>query len=101
MLGGGAHGRELPLAGVLIRRVGSRTVAVANRFALAMLPLLRRRHRRPALTIAPFVFGASGRGTDVGDDAHAIVVEREAARPLMSSFDALFEHRRARRCRTA
>jgi predicted MFS family arabinose efflux permease len=90
MLGGGAM-VAMPLAGVLIRRVGSRTVAVAGALmALAMLPLLAAAPTAAALTIALFVFGASGGALDVAMNAHAIVVEREAARPLMSSFHALF-----------
>jgi predicted MFS family arabinose efflux permease len=42
------------------------------------------------LTLALFAFGASSGALDVAMNAHAIVVERMAARPLMSGFHALF-----------
>jgi predicted MFS family arabinose efflux permease len=90
VLGGGAM-VAMPLTGFLVRRVGSRAVTlVAALAALAMLPLLATAPTAAALTLALFAFGAFGGALDVAMNAHAIVVERIAARPLMSGFHALF-----------
>ena len=90
MLGGGAM-VAMPLAGILVRRVGSRTVSIGGALiALLMLPALATAPNATALTAALFLFGASGGALDVAMNAHAIVVEREAGRPLMSGFHGLF-----------
>jgi predicted MFS family arabinose efflux permease len=90
MLGGGAM-VAMPLAGVLVRRVGSRTVSLCGALiALSMLPLLATAPSASALTLCLFAFGASGGALDVAMNAHAIVVERDAGRPLMSGFHGLF-----------
>jgi predicted MFS family arabinose efflux permease len=90
MLGGGAM-VAMPLTGFLVRRVGSRVVTItAGLAALAVLPLLATAPSAATLTLALFVFGAFGGALDVAMNAHAIVVERMAARPLMSGFHALF-----------
>jgi predicted MFS family arabinose efflux permease len=90
MLGGGAM-VAMPLTGFLVRRVGSRVVMLAGGFAaLAMLPLLATAPSATALTLALFAFGAFAGALDVAMNAHAIVVERMASRPLMSGFHALF-----------
>jgi predicted MFS family arabinose efflux permease len=90
MLGGGAM-VAMPLAGVLVRRVGSRTVSVCGALiALSMLPLLATAPSAAVLTLCLFLFGAFGGALDVAMNAHAIVVERDAARPLMSGFHGLF-----------
>src|SRR4051794_12000291 len=90
MLGGGAM-MAMPVAGLLVRRVGSRAVAMAGALAaFAMLPLLAAAPSTAVLSGALFLFGAAGGALDVAMNAHAIVVEREAGRPLMSGFHALF-----------
>jgi predicted MFS family arabinose efflux permease len=90
MLGGGAM-LAMPLTGFLVRRIGSRVVTIAGALAaLAMLPVLATAPSALALAFALFVFGAAGGALDVAMNAHAIVVERLAARPLMSGFHALF-----------
>jgi predicted MFS family arabinose efflux permease len=90
MLGGGAM-VAMPLTGFLVRKIGSRVVTMAGALAaLAMLPVLATAPSPAVLTIALFAFGASGGALDVAMNAHAIVVERMAARPLMSGFHALF-----------
>ena len=55
-----------------------------------MLPVLATAPTTLGLTLALFTFGAAGGALDVAMNAHAIVVERTAGRPLMSGFHALF-----------
>jgi len=80
-----------PTAGWVIGKVGSRKVtavmAVANCAALILpgfAPSL------PLLMIALFVFGASNGALDVAMNAQAALVERRYARPIMSSFHAMW-----------
>jgi len=90
MLGGGAM-VAMPAAGLLIRRVGSRVVVVGGALvSLALLPVLATAPSALALSAALFTFGAAAGALDVAMNAHAIVVERMARRPLMSGFHGLF-----------
>jgi predicted MFS family arabinose efflux permease len=90
MLGGGAM-IAMPVTGLLVRRVGSRAVTVVGAScALALLPLLATAPSATVLAVTLFGFGAFGGALDVAMNAHAIVVERMAARSLMSGFHALF-----------
>lgn len=80
-----------PTAGWVISKVGSRKVtavmAMANCAAL-MLPGFA--PSLPFLMVALFVYGASNGGLDVAMNAQAALVERRYARPIMSSFHALW-----------
>ncbi len=80
-----------PTAGWVIGKVGSRTVtavmALANCAALILpgfAPSL------PLLAVTLFLFGASNGALDVAMNAQAALVERRYARPIMSSFHALW-----------
>jgi MFS family permease len=80
-----------PTAGWVIGKVGSRKVtavmALANCAALILpgfAPSL------PFLMLALFIYGASNGGLDVAMNAQAALVERRYARPIMSSFHALW-----------
>lgn len=89
-LGGGAT-VAMPVAGWLVGRVGSRIVMVAAAaLAAAMLPALAVAPTTALLTVALLTFGAASGALDVSMNAHALVVERMAARPVMSGFHALF-----------
>lgn len=80
-----------PTAGWVIGKVGSRKVtmvmALANCAALILpgfAPSL------PLLMAALFLYGASNGALDVAMNAQAALVERRYARPIMSSFHALW-----------
>ncbi len=81
----------LPLAGGLIARFGSRAVTTAaaaansvSLIALATMPTPL------AQAGALFVFGATTATMDIAMNAQGVEVERRAAKPIMSSFHALF-----------
>ena len=80
-----------PTAGWVIGKVGSRTVtavmALANCAAL-ILPGFA--SSLPLLMAALFLYGASNGALDVAMNAQAALVERRYARPIMSSFHALW-----------
>lgn len=81
----------MPLAGVLATRFGCRTVIIVSAvIAVAMLPLLAATSALVWLVPALFLFGAAIGTADVTINVQAIIVEREAGRPMMSGFHALF-----------
>ena len=80
-----------PSAGWLIGRLGSRRVTTicALSFSLvAALPALA--PSLPALMAALLIYGALNGSLDVAMNAQAAIVEREYARPIMSSFHGLW-----------
>ncbi len=89
-LGAGAI-LTMPLAGILIGRMGVGKVILLSCVIMAlMLPLLTIINTSPGLGIALFIFGSSVGALDVAMNSHAVVVEQKLARPVMSSFHALF-----------
>ena len=78
-------------SGVLSSRFGSRPVIVASGFGLAAtLPLLAIVSTPLMLSMSLLLFGASLGALDVAMNSHAVEVERDAGRPLMSGFHALY-----------
>jgi predicted MFS family arabinose efflux permease len=89
-LGGGSM-VAMPLAGVAIHRWGTRPVlVVASLVTCAVLPWLGAPASTTLLTATLFLFGAALGALDVAMNAHGIVVERLAGRPIMSGLHALF-----------
>lgn len=81
----------MPLTGWLVGRHGCRTViVVAGAVFCATLPFLAFVSALPALAAALAVFGASLGTLDVAMNVHAVMVERDAPKPLMSGFHGLY-----------
>ncbi|AUQ66465.1 MFS transporter [Phaeobacter inhibens] len=82
---------SFPLAGRAADRIGAahvtRRVALAYVLGLVLLALAP---NLPLLATALFVFGAAHGSMDVAMNAWASEVEARAARPMMSSFHAMF-----------
>ena len=81
----------IPLAGWFIPRVGSRPVvriSAAVFFAALYLPILA--PNLPLLVAALVLFGAGNGAMDVSMNAQAAAVERQLARPTMSSFHGMW-----------
>lgn len=88
---GGGSMVSMPLVGFLTHRFGSRKVIVAGGLLTCLaLPLLTLAPDALALAVALLYFGAALGAVDVAMNAHAVEVERRAARPLMSGFHGLF-----------
>lgn len=78
-------------AGWVSARHGSRPVVIAGGVGVALLlPLLTLAATPVALGLALLLFGAALGSLDVAMNVHALAVERDAGRPLMSGFHALF-----------
>jgi fucose permease len=81
----------MPTAGALAARVGCRRVLVsASLVTCLMFPLLAANLGVPVLAVALFLFGAGVGSVDCVINMQAIVVERDAGRPMMSGFHALY-----------
>jgi predicted MFS family arabinose efflux permease len=81
----------MPLAGILVGRSGCRRVIVAGGAVLCLvLPALAVAASVPLMGLALFAFGAAVGAIDVAMNAQAVIVEKAAARPLMSGFHALY-----------
>ena len=81
----------MPFVGTVIARYGSRGAATAASIAASALLVV------PFLASSPFAFalaaiaiGAAYSAMDVSMNAQAVAVEARAARPIMSSFHAVF-----------
>ncbi|GGP25312.1 MFS transporter [Silvimonas amylolytica] len=82
---------SMTFTGILSARIGSRRPIMVAGLALAvMLPFLVVTSTPLTLGIALFFFGAALGSLDVAMNIHAVEVERDAKRPLMSGFHALF-----------
>jgi MFS family permease len=80
-----------PIASRLAHRVGShRLTLVAGLLVILGLLALGLASSRAALMAALFGFGLSSGLLDVGMNSQAVLVERAAGRPLMTSFHACF-----------
>jgi predicted MFS family arabinose efflux permease len=81
----------MPLAGALTARFGCRRVLVASTLlACLAFPVLVAVEDHIVLAMALFVFGAGIGCLDCAINIQAIIVERAAARPMMSGFHGLF-----------
>ena len=79
------------LTGIMSARHGSKPIIIAGGLGLAaVLPLLAVANTPATLAVALFAFGAALGSIDVAMNIHAVEVERDAGRPLMSGFHALF-----------
>lgn len=81
----------LPLAGTWIARRGSRSIAIAA--SLAAVATLVLPYVAPSyglLLVSTFVLGTAYSAMDVAMNAQAVLVERTARRPIMSSFHGIF-----------
>ncbi len=82
---------SMPLTGPTVARFGSARVtrvATMALFAAFMLPILA--PDPLSLTAALFVYGAINGVMDVAMNAHAVAVERQLERPVMSSFHGMW-----------
>lgn len=81
----------MPATGWLASRHGSRPLIVAGALGLVvLLPMLALAGSAVALAVALAFFGAALGLLDVAINIHAVEVERDATRPLMSGFHAMF-----------
>ncbi|MBA3243715.1 MAG: MFS transporter [Actinobacteria bacterium] len=81
----------LPVAGWLVARLGSRSVALAGLVGVAVsLPLIGLAPSLLALTLAFAAFGVASATLDLAMNAHGVAVERRSDRPILSSFHAAF-----------
>jgi len=79
------------VTGYLATTYGSRPIVVAGALGMSLLlPLLTIAASAPLFALTLLIFGASLGSLDVAMNIHAIQVERDAGRPLMSGFHALF-----------
>jgi predicted MFS family arabinose efflux permease len=89
-LGGGST-VAMPLAGMAIHYWGSRRVVTCMALATCVaLPFLAVAPSPLLLALTLFAFGAALGAMDVAMNAQAIAVQHAMARPIMSSFHALF-----------
>ncbi len=81
----------MPLTGLLSARIGSRPMVLAGGVGMALfLPLLAVANSPIVLALALLAFGASLGTIDVAMNVHAVEVERDSDKPLMSGFHAMF-----------
>ena len=81
----------LSLAGGLIAHFGSPRITLLGALAMCLfLPLLALSPNPFLLGVLLFIFGAAMSTMDVAMNEQAVLVERKAGRPLMSSFHAAF-----------
>lgn len=81
----------MPLTGMASARIGSRPLILAGGFGVAVcLPLLSFVGSVVGLGASLFAFGAALGMLEVAMNVHAVEVEKQSARPLMSGFHAWF-----------
>jgi MFS family permease len=81
----------VPFAGRIVHRAGSRRPVLIAGTCTALVPVaIGLAPSLPALMAALFVFGLAGGMLDVGMNSQAVLVERGAGRPLMTSFHACY-----------
>jgi hypothetical protein len=82
---------SMPLTGYVVSRFGSRSVtAMASLFFCVALIAPGFATSQWTLGAALCLLGLAAGGMDVGMNAHGVLVERSAGRPLMSGFHAMF-----------
>lgn len=88
---GGGSVLSMPVVGWLAPRYGNnRVISLAGVLLCFALPMLALAWTPTLLAMALFYFGATIGAVDVAMNAHAVEVEREGTRPLMSGFHGLF-----------
>lgn len=81
----------MPATGWLASRYGSKPlIAVGALGLVALLPMLALAGTAPLLAVSLAFFGAALGLLDVAINIHAVEVERDAPKPLMSGFHAMF-----------
>ncbi|GAA2164810.1 MFS transporter [Actinomadura napierensis] len=80
----------LPLAGLLIARLGSRRILAGAGIYLGALPLVALAPRLSCLTGALTVFAVANSVVDVAMNTQGALAERLGSRPLMGGFHAMF-----------
>lgn len=81
----------MPLAGWAASRIGSRRlIVILGALAALCLPGLGLLSSHAGLAALLFVYGATLGGMDVAINLHAVMVERDSERPLMSGFHGCF-----------
>jgi len=81
----------MPLTGAISARIGARPMILAGGFGLVLtLPLLAAAGHPLALALVLLFFGASLGTIDVAMNIHAVEVDRDSPKPLLSGFHALF-----------
>jgi predicted MFS family arabinose efflux permease len=89
-LGLGSVG-AMQFAGPLTSKLGARpAILVGGIGQAALLPFLALAPTVPTMAVALLLFGAFLGVIEVGMNVHAVEVERQAGRPLMSGFHGLF-----------
>jgi len=79
------------LAGSLVTRLGSRnTLLLGGALLAAVLPLSALATSSLAYSIAVFLLGVANSVFDVAMNTHGAIIEARRAKPLMSSFHAVF-----------
>jgi len=82
---------SMPLAGMIIARLGSRPVIIsASMVFFAMLPLLASLTSVPLIVLCLFIFGAANGLMDISMNAQGVAVEHLAGRPIFSSLHGMF-----------
>ncbi|MEN2785312.1 MFS transporter [Sphingomonas qilianensis] len=81
----------MQLAGPLTSKLGARPAILVGGIGQAiLLPFLAFMPTVPTMAVALLLFGAFLGVIEVGMNVHAVEVEKQAARPLMSGFHGLF-----------
>ena len=81
----------VPIASRIAHRTGSRRLTLVTGTAAALaLPALGLAPARAALMVALLAFGLASGALDVGMNSQAVLAERAASRPLMTSFHACY-----------
>jgi fucose permease len=81
----------MPMAGPLAGRFGCRAIIMVSALLMiVMLPVLATAGHLALLGAALLCFGAGLGSLDVTMNIHAVLVERESARPMMSGFHGLY-----------
>jgi len=88
---GGGSMVAMPLVGLLTHRFGSRKViGIGGLLLCLVLPCLAVASSLAALMLTLLCFGVMLGAVDVAMNAHAVAVEKQAGRALMSGFHGLF-----------
>jgi MFS family permease len=81
----------MPLAGILMNRIGSRKVIASGALLTAVvLPLLLIIQSYIGMAVALFLFGCGVGTVDVAMNSHGVQVQNLYGRPIMSSLHGLF-----------
>lgn len=81
----------MPAAGWLVHEFGSLRIVIVTSLGFCLaLPLIAETHRVVTLSAALLFYGAMGGSMDVSMNTHAVLLEKQYQRHIMSSFHALF-----------